>query len=449
MKKRLWDKGQEVNERIHRFTVGTDPVTDVRLARFDAIGSAAHARMLSEIGVLTKEETKELCVALKEILEIADRGEFRIPVELEDCHSTIENMLVEKLGESGKKIHTGRSRNDQVLVTTRLYLRSELVTLLEEVSLCGKASLKRYPELKSVPLPGYTHLQRAMPSSVGMWLLAFAESFVELLRDGLLVFSSIDANPLGVASGFGVPLELKRERTTELLGFSRTQRNPIAVQNSRGVYEGKVSDWCDRVASVIEKLAWDMSLFVTSEFGFFSLPNEFTTGSSIMPQKRNPDVLELLRGSAAKVRACGVEMEGVIEKLPSNYHRDFQLTKEPLVRLFDTIGEIVPITAQVIETFSVNRAAIEAAMSNDLYATYDTYKLVREGLSFREAYKKSAERNAAGVVERKDFEKDYAIIEAMLEGEYVACKDELALLEKSASALKSKIEGVEKSVWGI
>lgn len=447
MSKRLWDKGQDINEQVHAFTVGNDPELDKNLLPFDCLASAAHAKMLAKVGILSGKEAKELCAALSEIYAKSLKGEFDIPVALEDCHTAIEAHLTEKLGDAGKKIHTGRSRNDQVITAVRLYMRSEVIALCEKLVATLDVISKRYKELKDIPLPGYTHMQRAMPSSLGMWLHAYYESFLSLLNDGFYVLEALDKNPLGAASGFFVPLELDRKLTAELLGFSQVQRSPVEVQSSRGMCELKALRFAEDIAQVIEKLSWDMILYSMQEFGFFKIPDALTTGSSIMPQKKNPDVLELLRGSAAKVRGASAELTAVIAKLPSHYHRDFQYTKEPLMRGLAQTQSNLSIVAEVIRSFSVNSEQCKSAShSLDLYATYDVYKQVREGKSFRDAYRESAKKIEQGTIDVDALVSDYELIAAQIDRSMKEAESEVESRAKALNSLLERDESIAKGV---
>lgn len=434
MAKRLWDKGENINKKVHEFTVGDDPITDLEIVSWDLVASAAHAKMLSAVNLLNKADCNKLLTGLKNILQLHEEGKFEIPTELEDCHTAIESLLSAEFGEAGKRIHTGRSRNDQVMVTVRLYLKDQLALLLESLSKCAEALLARAEEFGHIPMPGYTHFQPAMPASVAMWLQAFGETAIELITEGLALSKIIDCNPLGAASGFGTNLPLDRELTTKLLNFNRTQRNPIAVQNSRGCYEIKVLRWAVDVASLIEKFSIDLILFTTREYGFFSLPTELTTGSSIMPQKKNPDVLELLRAKAGKVRAAETELNWIIAKLPSSYHRDFQYTKEPLVRGIKHINSSIEMFFEAINSFTVNKESLEKAMTVDLYATYEAFNEVKAGKAFRDAYKSTAEKIKSGTLDLKNLKKEFAPIAKQLD-------QERALASSELSGLKVKIAG--------
>lgn len=447
MGKRLWEKDEEIDKTVHAFTVGSDPFIDLQLVRWDLIGSAAHARMLTEIHILTREECSALLSCLKEILVAADHNRFNIPVELEDCHTAIEAYLVKQLGDVGEKIHTGRSRNDQVILTMRLYLRHQITLLIQGLHSLGMVLSRRFDEMSEVPMPGYTHLQRAMPSSVGMWLHAFYEACLEFAHEGLMLLDLQSSNPLGAAAGFGVPLPLDRNLVTKLLGFNRLQRSPIDVQNSRGRYELRLLNWCSTICNIIEKIAWDLQLYSTEEFGFFSVPKVFTTGSSIMPQKHNPDVLELLRARCGQVHGARDELLWIIAKLPSNYHRDLQLTKEPMIRAVPNLIVMLSMVSFVVDSAEVNVKTIEEAMTSDLYATYEAYSLVRKGVPFREAYRQTAERLKAGTLVKDNLVQDFTLI-ADSTKEYMAeARAEMKTVEEKLENWRKKLIDVENEIF--
>jgi argininosuccinate lyase len=446
MAKRLWDKGESVNQLAHAFTVGNDPEIDRHIFPWDVVASAAHAKVLNECNILSAQETAQVLAELKKIYQEVEKNGVTIPPELEDAHTTLEMMLTERIGELGKKIHTGRSRNDQVLVATRLLLKSEVIETLKSLTGFAGALFVRADKERGALMPGYTHFQPAMPSSVDMWLQAFAEHLLDHLREGIRLVERLDNNPLGVASGFGIPLRLNREISTKALGFAWTQRNPIHVQNLRGREELAVVRWWSDIASTIEKMSFDLILFSSHEYGFFSLPHSFTTGSSIMPQKRNPDVLELLRASASKVRAAAAELDGVTAKLPSSYHRDFQFTKEPFIRAAQVTSQIVPIAQAVAEAFTVNHNRLKEVMYPDLFATYQVYRLVREGKSFREAYQEVA-GNLDAVPRVEELIGDYQIIAEQLVAEHALGSEELALLNNRVKERAQQFSKVAESVF--
>jgi len=380
---KLWDKGKPLDQLVEAYTVGDDPTLDLRLIPYDVAGSRAHARMLLSIGVLNEAELAELEAGLDAIL--AD-PEFTIEASDEDVHTAIERAL----GEVGKKVHTGRSRNDQVLVDLRLWQRDAVTALREATETTARAFDAFAAAHADQPLPGYTHLQRAMPSTLGRWAAAYAT----LLRgDGPLLDAAdalASASPLGSAAGYGVPdvLGLDRAMTAEALGFASVMEPPEAAQLSRGKAEAALLFACSEIARDVGRWAWDVCLYVSAEFGFLKLPSEFTTGSSIMPQKRNPDVLELTRAKAAVVRSALAEVQAISSPLPSGYHRDLQLVKGPLFRGFDTTISMLQITAHVMAGLAVDAARCNAAMSEELYATERAYELVRQGVPFREAYRR-------------------------------------------------------------
>ncbi len=382
----LWAKGLPLDEAIHRFTVGEDPQTDLVLVPFDALGSAAHARMLASVGLLDMADAKALVAELKTIRDLARAGTFTITLEQEDCHTAIEAHLTGRLGEAGRRIHLGRSRNDQVILALRLYFRESLLDLGDGIAGLAQAFLDFAAAHEHVRLPGYTHLRRAMPSSFGLWGAAFAEGLLEELEALRALIRRLDKCPLGSAAGFGVPLALDRALTAELLGFGAVQRSVVDVQNSRGRHELAILHWLSSVAFVLEKALWDISLYTTEEFGFLALPDAFTTGSSIMPQKRNPDVVELLRGRMGELRGLAHQVEQIAVGLPSNYHRDLQLLKKPMLAAIANGAEAFGILAQVIAGLAVDAEKSGEACSDDLYAAQQAFELVRQGLSFREAY---------------------------------------------------------------
>ncbi|MCH8804629.1 MAG: argininosuccinate lyase [Planctomycetes bacterium] len=395
-KKRLWEKGTEPDELIHRFTVGDDPEWDRHLVHWDCLGSAAHARTLERAGILTADERGRLLAGLAQVDALDRAGEFAIPPELEDCHTAIESFLTRACGDAGAKIHTGRSRNDQVVCAMRLFMRHHALAWLDELARFVRALLDRMQRDGEVPMPGYTHMQPAMPSSVGQWLHAWVEAALEQTRAAFDLLDRLDACPLGTGAGFGVPLPLDREYTAELLGFARVQRSPIDVQNSRGRTEIYFVRVGVDVGALLEKLSWDLILFAGPQYGFFGLPEEMTTGSSIMPQKKNPDVLELMRARAGRLRARLHELEWVAGKLPSSYHRDLQLTKEPAIRTALEVSEMLQVATRVVSGFTVNRETLAAAMQPELYATHAAVALTEQGVPFREAYRRVADDLRAG-----------------------------------------------------
>jgi argininosuccinate lyase len=395
-KTRLWEKGGELDPLVHRFTVGDDPQLDLRLVHFDCLGSAAHARTLERAKLLTRDEAGRLTAELANIDRSAAEGGFAIPDELEDCHTAIESHLTAELGELGEKIHAGRSRNDQIVTAVRLFMRHHVLEWGDAIAATIASLAERIRLDGEVPMPGYTHTQPAMPSSVGLWLDAIAESLLEQMRAALHLFEQLDCCPLGTGAGYGVPLPLDRAWTADLLGFSRVQRNPIDVQNSHGRMETYFVRAAADVAAVLEKFCTDLILFSTAEFGFFSLPEALTTGSSIMPQKRNPDVLELMRARAVRLRARQHELEWLSAKLASGYHRDLQLTKGPVLGAADEIAAMLPIARCAVESFTIHRDRLAAAMRPELFAADAALQMVRNGVPFRQAYRWIADSLRAG-----------------------------------------------------
>jgi argininosuccinate lyase len=396
--KRLWDKGGDVDALVHRFTVGDDPQTDLHLVHFDVLGSAAHARTLHNAGLLTDSDLTSLLRGLREIDELARRGEFTISDELEDGHTAIEAYLTVHAGDAGARIHAGRSRNDQVATAMRLYLRQRALDWFSLLHRFAETCLERIDADGELPLPGYTHMQPAMPSSVGQWLHAWVEAALDQMRAALHLLERLNACPLGTGAGFGVPLPLDREYTASVLGFSHAERSAIHVQNSRGRVEQLFVRVGVDIAASLEKMASDLILYSSGQFGFLALPASMTTGSSLMPQKRNPDVLELMRGRAGVLRGRLHTLESVCAKLPSSYHRDLQLTKAPAIAAALDIAELLPVATHVLAGLQWNAQKLEAAMGPELYATAAALDLVRSGTPFREAYRQIAGRIAVGEV---------------------------------------------------
>ena len=384
---KLWFKNYDLNELLEKFTVGNDYILDKNLVVSDCLCSIAHIQMLSDIGVLTKAEFKALKAALLEIIKLDREGKFEIKLSDEDCHTAIEGYLTSKLGDAGKKVHTGRSRNDQVLTATRFYAKTRLIQIL------GRAldlvdSLTAFAEkYKDVPMPGRTHMQIAMPSSVGLWGAAFAE---ELLDDIAFLKSAYDLNnrcPLGSAASYGVPLPLNRELTASLLGFAGIQNNVLYANNSRGKIESMIADALEQLTLTFSKMAQDLIIFSMPEFGYFSLPASLCSGSSIMPQKKNPDGLELLRGKAASLSGYCSGMKNVVRALPTGYNRDFQETKELFIKILDTADISTQVAKLTIDELKVNKAKLKAGFTPDIFATDEALRLVASGKSFRDAYK--------------------------------------------------------------
>lgn len=384
---KLWEKEYRLNKQIEEFTVGKDYILDRKLVKYDCIASIAHARMLSRIGILKKEEVKKLIKQLNNIIELDKKGKFKILKEQEDCHTAIENFLIKKLGDLGKKIHTARSRNDQVLTALRLYYKDELndcKKLSNDLIDAIKKFLKKYGEIK---LPGYSHTRKAMPSSVGMWASSFIDSMKDNLKIVDVAIELVNQSPLGTGAGYGIPLGIDRDYTAKSLGFSKIQENPIYTQNSRGKFESTILHALTQIMFDMNKMASDLIIFSMPQFGYFELPKELCTGSSMMPQKKNPDVLELLRARYHLVVSYEFQVKNVIGNLLSGYNRDLQITKEPIMGGFQITKESLSIMALVFENLKVNKENCNKAMTEELYATEEVYKLVKKGIPFRKAYK--------------------------------------------------------------
>ncbi|MBF88650.1 MAG: argininosuccinate lyase [Candidatus Marinimicrobia bacterium] len=384
MMKKLWDKDSKIDKRIEKFTVGKDYVLDQELIKYDCLGSIAHCKMLGKIDVLDKKEVKKIIEVLKELIK---KQILEIQPDQEDCHTAIENYLTEKLGDIGKKIHTARSRNDQILTALRLYYLDKIDDCKNFSEGFTSALKKLSLQYKDIPMPGYTHMRKAMPSSLTLWCQAFidsAEDNISLLNASKVL---IDQSPLGTAAGYGVPMKLDRQFTSDELGFSRIQTNPIYAQISRGKFELTLIHCMGQIMFDLNKLASDLILFSMPEFGFFNLPEDFCTGSSIMPQKQNPDVLEILRGKYHSVKSCEIEISGLISDLGTGFHRDFQLTKEPTMKGIEITLDSLEIASLVIRNLSLNTRRCQEAMTDEIYATERAYALVEKGMPFREAYK--------------------------------------------------------------
>lgn len=395
---RLWDKDLPIDDRIHRFTVGEDPEIDTHFLSHDCSGTAAHVRGLGWIGALTLEEVSQVLTALQALRARAEDGTIRIPPELEDGHTYLENSLTEDLGEVGEKIHFGRSRNDQVATMVRLWLRDELRTAVDLVLTMAEAFLQVADAGTGVLMPGYTHLRRAMPSSLGQWAAALAEGLLEEAQALISLDDRFDRCPLGSAAAFGVPLDLDREYVATLLGFTRVQISTMDAQNSRGRYESAFVHALASVCLVLERAICDLLLYSTEEFGFVRLPVEATTGSSIMPQKQNPDVLELARGRCREVRGLAATMDHLAGSMSTSYHRDYQLLKAPTVRATTITKELLQILAYLLPKIGWNEARMEQAISLDMFATQVAYEKTRQGRSFRSAYKETAKEVADGTL---------------------------------------------------
>lgn len=387
MSQPLWSKGKHADAAIHRYTARDDHRLDVVLLPYDLLASKAHVRALARIGALDAGERDRIVDALDELARRVRRGEFTIDPALEDGHTAIEHELVAQLGEAGKRVHLGRSRNDQVLVALRLYERDVLGRLSAACARSAAALLALARAHVETVLPGYTHLQRAVPHTLGHWAAGFGEGFVDAAQALDRARAQVDKSPLGAAAGYGVNLPLDREGAAHELGFADVDVNPLWSQTSRGLSEVVVLAAVFHALAVVRRLAWDLSLFASAEFGFVALPEEFTTGSSIMPNKRNPDVVELMRASCSVVQGALGELMS-LTALPSGYHRDLQLTKAPLMRAFDEAELTLELVPRLVEHLRFDTARMAAAVTADTLATDRAVDLARAGVPFREAYKR-------------------------------------------------------------
>jgi len=390
----LWQKsGVRTDERIMRFLAGDDVILDREFFLHDIEASKAHVGGLANIGIVTADERDAIAHELDALADDFRAGHFVLDEKYEDGHSAIEARLTERLGDAGRKVHTGRSRNDQILVATRLWLKAKLGELFDICRAVAKACLDRAAR-EALPLPGYTHLQRAVVSSTALWFAGFAESFIDDARRARDTLAWIDANPLGTAAGYGVNLPLDRAHTTRELGFARMQVNPIYAQLSRGKFEIGALDALGTALLDLRRLAWDLSLFTTAEYGFVQLPSEYTTGSSIMPNKRNPDVVELMRASYASVAAARSEIEHLLS-LPSGYQRDLQFSKGAIFHGFHRGLDALALLPDLLARLEWNAPAMRAAIEPSMYATDVAIEQAAAGVPFREAYRKAADMAAS------------------------------------------------------
>ncbi len=396
---KLWDKGISVDSLIEEFTVGKDREMDLYLAKFDVLGSIAHAKMLQSINLITKSELVELQTELIHIHGIIENGEFIIEDGIEDVHSQVELMLTRKLGDTGKKIHSGRSRNDQVLLDLKLFTRSEIQKLVMQVCELFDKLLTKALINREYLMPGYTHLQVAMPSSFGLWFGAYAESLVDDLVLLKAAYQVTNQNPLGSAAGYGSSFPLDRHMTTNLLGFSSMNYNVIYAQMGRGKMEKTVSYALASIAATISKFAYDVCLFMSQNFGFVTLPDELTTGSSIMPHKKNPDVFELVRSHCNKIQAIPYQISLMTNNLPSGYFRDLQILKEVFIPAFQELSECIAIAGFAIDNMKVNTNVMADDRYKYVYSVEDVNKLVMQGVPFRDAYKQIGKQINAGTYE--------------------------------------------------
>jgi len=384
---KLWEKNINVDAKIEAFTVGKDREMDLFLAKYDVLGSIAHIRMLKSAGLLEADELELLVAELKNIYQIADSNEFVIEEGVEDVHSQVEQMLTEKLGDTGKKIHSGRSRNDQVLLDLKLFARAEIAKTVEAVDTLIEVLISQSEKYKNVLLPGYTHLQVAMPSSFGLWFGAYAESLADDLQLLLSAWKITNRNPLGSAAGYGSSFPLNRQMTTDLLGFETMNYNVVYAQMGRGKMERTVANALAAVASTISKLAFDACLFTSQNFGFIKLPDEFTTGSSIMPHKKNPDVFELTRAKCNKIQSIPQQIMLITNNLPSGYFRDLQIIKEVFVPVFAELSDCIAMTSMMMAQVKVNTEILNDQRYDLIFSVEEVNRLTLSGVPFRDAYK--------------------------------------------------------------
>lgn len=385
---KLWTKDKESLKEVTDFTTGQDNVLDLHLAPFDVLGSLAHITMLESIGLLTKEELIQLTKELKNIYTQITSGDFKIEAGVEDIHSQVELLLTRKLGDVGKKIHSGRSRNDQVLVDVKLYLRNEIEELVTQIKSLFELLITKSEEHKDKLLPGYTHLQLAMPSSFGLWFGAYAESLVDDTITLQSAYRIVNKNPLGSAAGYGSSFPLNRTLTTQLLGFDDLNYNVVYAQMGRGKTERIMAQSMSNVAATLGKLAMDATLFLNQNFSFISFPDQLTTGSSIMPHKKNPDVFELIRAKCNALQALPNELTLLTSNLPSGYHRDLQLLKEKLFPAITTLKDCLRMTHLMISAIQVKENILNDEKYKYLFSVEEVNKLVLSGIPFRDAYKK-------------------------------------------------------------
>lgn len=385
---KIWDKGYETHNIVERFTIGRDRILDLKLAKHDIRASRAHATMLESIGLLSSKELEQILPVLESLNKEVAEGTFSIAPPFEDVHSKLEHELVQQIGDAGKKIHTARSRNDQVLAALHLYAKEELELIGLLIEKLFDTLISLASKHKSALLPGYTHMQVAMPSSFGLWFSAYAESLIDDLILLKAAYQVADQNPLGSAAGYGSSFPIKRNMTTDLLDFSTLKYNAVAAQMSRGKLEKTIAFALSSISGTLSKLSTDICLYMSQNFGFVTFPKELTTGSSIMPHKQNPDVFELLRAKSNKVQNLPAEIGLIVGNLSSGYHRDLQLLKESLIESIDTVKDNLEVCEFMLQHIIVNADAIESPMYDYLYSVEEVNKWVLTGMSFRDAYQK-------------------------------------------------------------
>ena len=445
MASKLWEKNFEVNKEIERFTVGRDREMDLYLARYDVLGSMAHITMLQTIGLLSSEELDVLLRELRDIYSQCERGEFLIEEGVEDVHSQVELMLTRRLGDVGKKIHSGRSRNDQVLVDLKLFIRHELKEVVMLVRQLFDQLQHRSEQTKHVLMPGYTHLQVAMPSSFGLWFGAHAESLCDDVLMLLAAYRQTNRNPLGSAAGYGSSFPLNRQLTTDLLGFDSMAYNVVYAQMGRGKTERSVAFALASVAGTLAKLAYDACLFNSQNFGFVRLPKECTTGSSIMPHKKNPDVFELIRAKSNKLQALPQQVVLIMNNLPTGYFRDLQIIKEAFLPAFDELKDCLRMAIYIVERMEVNEHILDNPIYDPMFSVEEVNRLAAAGMPFRDAYKQVGLQIEAG-----EFHADRNICHTHEGSIGNLCNDQIARLmdERMAEFHFEKAEKAEQKLTG-
>ena len=388
MSNKLWEKNFEVNKEIERFTVGRDREMDMYLAQYDVLGSMAHITMLESIGLLEKDELEKLLAELRHVYQLCEDGKFSIEKDVEDVHSEVELMLTRKLGDMGKKIHSGRSRNDQVLVDLKLFTRHELMEVVDNVKALFDELIQKSNQYKDVLMPGYTHLQIAMPSSFGLWFGAYAEGLADDMLYLQAAWRMTNRNPLGSAAGYGSSFPLNRQMTTDLLGFDSMDYNVVYAQMGRGKMERNVAFAMATVAGTLAKMAFDACMFNCQNFQFVKLPKECTTGSSIMPHKKNPDVFELIRAKSNKLQSLPQQIMMIMNNLPVGYFRDLQIIKEVFLPAFDELNDCLRMAAYIINKMEVNDHILDNPMYDPMFSVEEVNRLAAAGMPFRDAYKK-------------------------------------------------------------
>lgn len=387
MAQKLWEKNVQVDQEVDRFTVGKDREMDLYLAKYDVLGSMAHITMLERIGLLTAEELQTLLAALREIYKVAESGKFVIEEGIEDVHSQVELMLTRSLGDMGKKIHSGRSRNDQVLLDLKLFTRAQIQELVAAVTDLFEVLIAQSNRYQTVLMPGYTHLQVAMPSSFGLWFGAYAESLVDDLQLLQAAYRVCNRNPLGSAAGYGSSFPLNRQLTTDLLGFDSLDYNVVYAQMGRGKMERTVAFAMAGIAATLSKLAFDACMFNSQNFGFIKLPDQFTTGSSIMPHKKNPDVFELTRAKCNKIQGLPQQITLICNNLPSGYFRDLQIIKEVFLPAFDELKDCLRMATHMLRELKVNEHILDDERYALMFSVEEVNRRVLAGVPFRDAYK--------------------------------------------------------------